>query len=910
MVTKQEIRLANLQAEERVMRDSFNELAKQYNKTSAIFSLQEKMADLQKAKNADLEYETTLLKSIDRSDDAAYKARLQKINDLKISNKELEISIAKYKKQSDLVKSTYDSFSKTFNLQAAWIKGLNDSDKVIRQTILNLGMSGNKAEQVRRVFERSAMHVTQLGGSLKDVQDVMQGYANETGRSRVMTEKMVGDIIEIGRGTGLGVENASKMASQFELMGLDATTVKDMTQEFVIKSEKYGINTTKAIKDVNDNFQRLIKYNFKDGVKGMMQMSAYATKMNIDMNQALNAVDTARTLNGAIDLASQLQVMGGEFAKTDPFEMLYLSRNDPAEMTKKINEMTKGIVSFRKNSDGVFQKFISPADRDRLAYVEKALGMGAGELTQQALRMVDISKMRENLKGSTLSKDNKEVIEGAAFLNAKTGDFQVKIGENVKNIKDLTEADAKLFVEQQKTLEERAKLSMTFEESLQATLASFKSLLLPMLRGFQSVLDGFLVLISPLLKGLNSIVQSDFGMGLMKVVGGFTAVAILLRGVISGGISLFNMGKSLMSLKGLSGAWNNAKQWVSGGKFGKILDQKSDPNITTAPGSNGGGAGGGGGGGPVLTAAEQRLAQRRATYAARRMAQQRAADAATSLIESQAAEQAGRGEMFAGKGKMLAGKGKMMAGAGIGAAGLGIGGGIAVAALGVGQLAQSIKDVDVAKLEQMNGALTRIGATMVIFAVGLGVIAAAGDLAQPALEGIGLVALGVGTGIGVAAAGIGYMAKNLGDLVTASKGSGEIFLDLGIGVEKIASAMGSISWNGLMKGTGLSGVLGLISASSSGIATIADGLERIKVALSGKSEDFTAISDAVAKISSTKVASGSIFDELVTLLKNPLKVEFADTNMKANITLDIDGERFTSKAIDIPILARRLKDGR
>ena len=69
-----------------------------------------------------------------------------------------------------------------------------------------------------------------------------------------------------------------------------------------------------------------------------------------------------------------------------------------------------------KNSDGAFEKYISPADRDRMAAVEKSLGMQTGELTMQALRMVDIQKMRQNMLTSSLSKDDKEMIEGMAIF--------------------------------------------------------------------------------------------------------------------------------------------------------------------------------------------------------------------------------------------------------------------------------------------------------------------------------------------------------------------------------------------------------------------------------------------------------------------------------------------------------------
>ena len=63
--------------------------------------------------------------------------------------------------------------------------------------------------------------------------------------------------------------------------------------------------------------------------------------------------------------------MGGEFAKTDPFEILFLSRNDPAKMQEKLADMTKGLVSFRKMSDGTFEKLTKKEALSRQRTLEK-----------------------------------------------------------------------------------------------------------------------------------------------------------------------------------------------------------------------------------------------------------------------------------------------------------------------------------------------------------------------------------------------------------------------------------------------------------------------------------------------------------------------------------------------------------
>jgi hypothetical protein len=441
------------------------------------------------------------------------------------------------------------------------------SDKIIRQTILSLGMSGNKAEFMRASFEDSAKYVTSLGGSLSDILEIQTGYANETGRARVLTADMVNSIELIAKGTNLGVEAATRLGAQFEIMGYDARSTMEYVQGVVDTSERMGVNTVKVLKNVSDNFKKLNTYTFQQGIKGMAQMAQYAEKMNIDINSALNSADIAKSLEGAIDLAANLQVMGGEFAKSDPFELLFLSRNDPAKFSEKINQMTKGVVTFRKMADGSFEKFISPADRDRLANVAKSLGISTEEITQQSLRMADIQKMRQEMVGSGLSAKDKQIVEGMAIFNTGIGKFQVQIGNQIKNLSDLSSTDEKLLRQQSVSLEQRAKAAQDFETVLKITIEELKATALPLLRGVNKVLE----VIRPILEGFTKVIsdmsKSPFGNILLKGAGVMLAATaglnFFLEKLTSKGIGDIFSGVGKRNTRTIGG---NTAQSISGGR--------------------------------------------------------------------------------------------------------------------------------------------------------------------------------------------------------------------------------------------------------------------------------------------------------------------------------------------------------
>lgn len=729
-------------------------------------------------------------------------------------------------------------------LKLGW-QYLMQSDKVIRQTILNLGMSGAKAELMRTSFENSAQVVAHMGGTLADVQSIMQGYADETGRARALSSQMVQDIMAIGKGTGLGVEQATKLGAQFEYMGFDAKTTMEYVQGVVDTSERMGVNTTKVLRNISDNFKKLSTFTFQAGVKGFAEMAQYAEKTRVSMTTALDVAEATRNLDKVIELGANLQVMGGRFAEMDPFQWLYTVRNEPEKLNEQISKMTEGIYTLRKSSDGTFEKFISPADRDRLANVAKSLGIAQEEMFEIAQRRLDISLMDKQLAGAGLTKQQKELIQGAAVFNKTTGKFQVELGGVMKDISEMTQTQANAFEKEQSSLKDRAVAAQDFETAYRATIEEFKTILLPMLRGINSVLTTVRPIFTGLAKILDNIMKTDIGNLILKGAG-----------ILMGAGFLINKAVTKLTGSGLIDLFKGGAKGVATGA-GNLAP--------TATGSIGG-------------LAEQR----------------RGIDAGA-----------------AAKG---AGAKALGMGAGIGAAAAGVGGGILLAAKGISELAQGIKDVDVEKLKVMNTTVIALGGTFAAILIpAMFALGAAGPFAALGLAAVGAAAVGIGFGINLAAKGIGVMAEGLGSLVDKAKGSGKDMLMVAGGIAGIAGSLALFSNPLSALGIGaFAGVMAAVAVGAGATALVANSIAKMGISMKGSKEDWLAVQSAVESISKGNVKGGSIFSDLATLLKSPLKVEFADKQvaMVNDITLNIDGEKFMQRTYRVPAIIERQERAR
>ena len=477
---------------------------------------------------------------------------LAAIKQIEAQQQKLIANTEKHGKQLRIVKTLRQEINSQLKIG---LRYLMDSDKTIKSTILSLGLSGSKADAMRASFEQSAGYVAHLGGSLSDTAAIMQGYADETGKARAMTESMVSDITEIGMGTGLGIEQATKLGAQFEFMGIDARRANEYVQGVVDTTERMGVNTTKVLKDVTTNFKKLSTFTFQKGVKGFAEMAVSAEKTRVSMETALDVAEATRNLETVIELGANLQIMGGEFAKMDPFEWLYMVRNEPDKLNAKISEMTTGLYTFKKNSEGIMEKFISPADRDRLSSVAKSLGISNEEMFEIAQKRLDLNKINQDMAGLGLTGREKELIEGAAFFDSKTGKYQVELAGRMEDISNLTKTQAESFAIEQVSLKARAEEAMTFEKAFKATIEELKATLLPLLKQINTVLAWAREHISPMIEKLTSGDRAW-----LKVAGMFITAGVLWKGLLQplagriGAGTVGRLGGAIRGTRGLTSA--------------------------------------------------------------------------------------------------------------------------------------------------------------------------------------------------------------------------------------------------------------------------------------------------------------------------------------------------------------------
>ena len=360
-----------------------------------------------------------------------------------------------------------------------------EMDKAIRTTVTQMGVLGKQGDVVRQNIKAAAVNTQMFGAGIKEIAEIQAQYTEDLGRNVMLSQQSLEAVAQMGKSTGLGLEGATEMAVQFDKMGISAQKTGEFIQQTLDESKSMGINATKVMKNINQNFKMLNKYRFKDGIKGLIKMAETATKLGVDMEFASSMSDKIWNIEGAVEMSAQLQVLGGAWSQlADPFKLMYMARNDMEGLTKSIAEAASESMTFAK--DGSIQ--LNAMEMQRLKLVAEQTGLEYDKLVEAGKTAFKLSKIK--MQSGGLTPDMQEFLANTAEF--KDGKATVELKAGPKLVQFLTEQDKeeiKKMQAEKKSMEERAYQAQSFDEKITNLINMVKITLLPIIEGITEVLD-------------------------------------------------------------------------------------------------------------------------------------------------------------------------------------------------------------------------------------------------------------------------------------------------------------------------------------------------------------------------------------------------------------------------------------
>lgn len=277
----------------------------------------------------------------------------------------------------------------------------------------NIGLSEGMQKNMTHSIHQAVPEIIRMGGKLEDIGAMYEGISDQSGRISSLRKEELLAIEAIAKGTEIYAGDIAKMAEQMGNVGVNAEKAAEYVNQIFVDSQKMGLNATKVVSVLQSNMQRLSNYSFANGVKGMTQMAKQAVSMRMEVSELLGMAENLYNPEQAIESAAELQLMGGEIAKAfgDPFETMYLARNKPEELAKRVQDMTTNMLQFNEQS-GEFE--LPPEARQQLNFAAEKLGLSKDNMIEMARQSGKLREIKMNLGGNAFEEETLQGLAGLA----------------------------------------------------------------------------------------------------------------------------------------------------------------------------------------------------------------------------------------------------------------------------------------------------------------------------------------------------------------------------------------------------------------------------------------------------------------------------------------------------------------
>jgi len=353
--------------------------------------------------------------------------------------------------------------------------------KSYKEAALNIGLSVGRSEDFNKEFKKSVAEVARFGGDIKDVQSIYEDFAESSGRVRILGDDEVSNIFKLGKAANLMGSEASSLYETLDLMGVSNVDATERLEQVIIDSQSVGLNSSKVVKTLSNNMNKMQTYSFSSGVKGMTKMAQLAVTMRMDVGEMLGMADKFYQPEAAIEAAANLQMLGGDIAEAfgDPFETMYLARNKPEELAEKVSSMVENMMTFNEETG----QYDFPAEaRMQLKAAGDQLGINVDSMIEMTRQSAKIKDVKEKLSMTGMFSD-KEMEGISNMARMEGGEFKVDMYDEdgqklTKSIDELNSSDVEMLMKspqgEEDYMEKMIDNSMTSNELLEAINDSFQ----------------------------------------------------------------------------------------------------------------------------------------------------------------------------------------------------------------------------------------------------------------------------------------------------------------------------------------------------------------------------------------------------------------------------------------------------
>lgn len=332
-----------------------------------------------------------------------------------------------------------------------------------------LGIGGQMSMQIEDAAVEAFTKTIQYGGDMQDVMASFDALTQSYRRNLTLTGDELDKLTQFRVAFGEGFEQIFAINKQ---LGLSISDSYDLLNNVYETSDAYGVNVRNVLRDIDKNLQALNRYSFRRGTQALSDMALNAEKTKISIESALSLTDKLLNPEDAIEFAAQVQMLGGEFAKiADPFQLIFMARNEPDALQQQIAGVTKNLATLNKATGEID---IDALGFSQLREFSKIAGININELTESARELYKQDAIRNlfsvDLRTKNDFDDIVSKVAGLVEYNKQLDTFGLAVDGQFKSVAELNEEDLNKLSTLGENEEERFRSLIDSNRSLEDTL--------------------------------------------------------------------------------------------------------------------------------------------------------------------------------------------------------------------------------------------------------------------------------------------------------------------------------------------------------------------------------------------------------------------------------------------------------
>lgn len=292
-----------------------------------------------------------------------------------------------------------------------------------------IGIHGELSKDFRSEMMQAYPAVLRLGYGMDQLGDFIKSSMDLSGRFNIINSDTMESVAGTSRAFVGDIRLMGENLNKFMNIGLGAKDATEAIDKAGINSLQLGLNSKKTTEILMANLAKINEYGFKNGTEGLARMVQKSIEFRMNIEESFKIADKVWSPEGAIDLAANLQVIGGAIgAFNDPLRLMYMATNDVEGLQDALINAASGLATYNEEQ-GRFE--VTGVNLRRAKAMADSLGVSISELTKGAIASSERLQINSQMmaKGFDISEEDREFITNMSQI--RDGKMVIEVPDNI-----------------------------------------------------------------------------------------------------------------------------------------------------------------------------------------------------------------------------------------------------------------------------------------------------------------------------------------------------------------------------------------------------------------------------------------------------------------------------------------------